>query len=528
MAHPDTSYDAVLYPSYTHPQTHPDRLAVIGSLFGLEPAAVDRCRVLELGCGNGSNLVPMAYCLPASQFIGLDLAARPVAMGNAMIRELGLTNIKLIQANLTELNQPATSQASPATGQFDYILAHGLYSWVPENVRRNLLAACHNLLTPQGIAFVSYNALPGGHLREMLREMMLFHVRGIDSPEERVRQATAFLGFLADAQETPDLYRVWMKAQLEGVLAHEPGHLFHDELAALNQSLYFTQFLEAARIHGLQYLGEADYFEMFDHSFNASTRQTLDQLAPNRILREQYLDFLKCRRFRQTLLCRQDLSVRGEPDSDKVARFLVSAQAQTVAEPDLRPGVKSKYRTPDNAQCETDLPIGKAALAVLGQLWPAPVPFRELLDQANLRLAQEKLAVQSEPGSSSCLAGFLLSLYSAGVVNFHTFRPPLTLTPAERPTASPVARWQARQGPVVTTLLHRAVKVEDEVGRALLQWLDGSQDRPALLEKVWLLLKSRNALVIPEGNEGLARTEVGQALEKNLHKLASLGLLACA
>jgi hypothetical protein len=80
----------------------------------------------------------------------------------------------------------------------------------------------------------------------------------------------------------------------------------------------------------------------------------------------------------------------------------------------------------------------------------------------------------------------------------------------------------------VTTLLHRAVKVEDEVGRALLQWLDGSQDRPALLEKVWLLLKSRNALVIPEGNEGLARTEVGQALEKNLHKLASLGLLACA
>src|SRR6266481_2810902 len=92
-----TSYDTILYPAYTHPQTHPDRLAVIGALFGLEPAPVERCRVLELGCGNGSNLVPMAWGLPGSEFVGIDLAARPVAKGREMAVALGLGNVTLRQ-----------------------------------------------------------------------------------------------------------------------------------------------------------------------------------------------------------------------------------------------------------------------------------------------------------------------------------------------------------------------------------------------------------------------------------------------
>src|ERR1035441_8734717 len=99
-----TSYDLVAYPSYTHAQTHPDRLGVIGSLLGLEPAAVDHCRVLELGCGTGSNLVPMAWGLPQSQFFGIDLAARALAQGQQMIRDLGLKNLRLTHGNLMEVD----------------------------------------------------------------------------------------------------------------------------------------------------------------------------------------------------------------------------------------------------------------------------------------------------------------------------------------------------------------------------------------------------------------------------------------
>src|SRR5438067_633275 len=109
-----TSYDRVLYPGYTHPQTHPDRLAVIGALFGLEPALVAHCRVLELGCGDGSNLVPMAGSLPGSEFIGIDLASRSISQGQQMVSELGLTNIRLIQGDIAEFNADV--------GKFDYII----------------------------------------------------------------------------------------------------------------------------------------------------------------------------------------------------------------------------------------------------------------------------------------------------------------------------------------------------------------------------------------------------------------------
>ena len=103
MQIPPTSYDTIAYPSYTHPQTHPDRLAVIGGLYGLEPAPTNRCRVLELGCGNGTNLIPMAWSLPASEFTGIDLAARPIQYGTDMLQGIGLNNIRLIHGSIMEV-----------------------------------------------------------------------------------------------------------------------------------------------------------------------------------------------------------------------------------------------------------------------------------------------------------------------------------------------------------------------------------------------------------------------------------------
>ena len=340
MKSPSSTYDVVAYPSYTHVQTHPDRLAVVGRLLGLEPAPVTSCRVLELGCGDGSNLVPMAFGLPGSQFVGIDLAARPIAQGQEMISQLGLKNVRLDHRDLAQFDRGGEN--------FDYIIAHGLFSWVPTEVRQQMLVICRECLAPQGIAFVSYNALPGFHVRSMLREMMLFHVRGIDSPPERMRQAQALAELLAAARSTDDEYSRLMKAEAENIRNHEPGHLFHDELAEISDAFYFTQFVELAGRHGLKYLGEADYFEMFDHGLSEAARGALQPLAGNRILREQYLDFLKCRRFRQTLLCHAEAAVANEPDATKVADFFISSRCQNSdAVKDLSPGKIVTYVTPN-------------------------------------------------------------------------------------------------------------------------------------------------------------------------------------
>jgi len=150
---PLNSYDAVPYPSTPYRGTHPDTLATLGTLVGMKPAPIDSCRVLELGCSDGGNLLPMAYSLPGSEFVGIDGSARQIELGLATLEALGLKNVTLKQMNLLDVGDQF--------GKFDYIIAHGIYSWVPPDVQDKILEICHCLLKPQGLAFVSYNTLPG-------------------------------------------------------------------------------------------------------------------------------------------------------------------------------------------------------------------------------------------------------------------------------------------------------------------------------------------------------------------------------
>jgi SAM-dependent methyltransferase len=193
---PATAYDLVEYPSQVHAQTHPERLATIGTLFGLKPAPPANCRVLELGCGDGGNLIAMAWALPESRFTGLDLAARPLEHGRELAGHLGLKNLDLLHRDLLAVDR--------SLGEFDYIIAHGVYAWVPAEVRDHLLSVCRQCLAPQGIAFVSYNSFPGSHLSIMLREMMLAHAGRIADPAEKSRQSLALMNLIAGARLATD------------------------------------------------------------------------------------------------------------------------------------------------------------------------------------------------------------------------------------------------------------------------------------------------------------------------------------
>jgi hypothetical protein len=354
--------------------------------------------------------------------------------------------------------------------------------------------------------------------------MLLFHTRDFAEPKERVSQAFALVRFLAEAQETQDEFRLWMKAALKQISEHEEGHLYHDELAEINEPLYFIQFIQRATRHGLQYLAEADYFEMSDHGFKDSVRQTLAQLGRNRVLREQYLDFLKCRRFRQTLLCHGERELRLEPHAGHVADFSISSTATCTSGSIEGESPLRAFATARGGKCETDYDLGMAALTVLGEAWPGRIPFAELLDQSLSRLQGGIRSAEHPVAHRTRLCDFLLELYGAGIVDFHAFTPAMARVVSERPAASPVARWQARRGNVVTSLFHTVVKVEDEIGLRLLGWLDGNHDRAALLAKLWEFLRSKEALD-PSLDDHAARRTVEDDLEKNLTKLAKLGLL---
>ena len=170
---PDNVYDAVRYSNNPYAQTHPERLATVAILHGLAPPDPFHARVLEIGCGAGGNLMAMAAATPGIRATGVDLAAEPIAEGRRAIAEIGLGNIELRQGDLRDL-------VDGSLGEFDYIVAHGVYSWVPTDARDALLATIPRAWRRDGVAYVSFNANPGGYFRRMLRDVGRWHARALE------------------------------------------------------------------------------------------------------------------------------------------------------------------------------------------------------------------------------------------------------------------------------------------------------------------------------------------------------------
>ena len=409
----ENPYETVPYVTYPRFETHPDRLASAATLFGMKPAPVRACRVLELGCGDGNNLIPMAYYLPGSRFVGVDLAERAIEAGRRTIADVGLSNIEMIAADLRTVGE--------SFGTFDYIIAHGVYSWVPEEVRDALLAVAGARLSPQGVAFISYNAMPGRHIRQMLREMMLYRTRDVTDAREKIARSRELLKVMEGSEAYSE------EAKL--LLDRPDGTLYHDELATCNDRFYFHEFAAAAGRHGLQYLGEAEPHHMF-----------ADDLSGDIIECEQYLDFLKGRRFRQTLLCRAERQLQRETSAEQMTEFLFSGPARGI-----RIGTGNEAAT--------------AVARALGEVYPLPLSFDDLVPYA---------------GGAGVLAPILYGMMTAGFVDLHVYDFPCEESVTARPRASRLARYQAARSNEVTNVCHLNVELDD-VGRRLLPRLDGTR-----------------------------------------------------
>ena len=440
-------YERVPYPTYPRSQTHPDCLAAVATLFGMRPAPVDHCRVLELGSGDGGNLLPMAYALPSSEFTGIDLAREAVGEARRMQDALKLRNVRLIDGDLREIG--------PGFGEFDYIIAHGLYSWVPPDVREHLMGICRECLAPQGVAFVSYNCYPGGHLRQMLRGMLRYHVRGIGEPGRELAEARRFLRFFLEARMLTPEWQALADREAGAMLERDDAGLYHDDLAAVNDPAWFHQFAAHAGRYRLQYLGEAEPYEMFDH------RGAVAEFAEGVLEREQYLDFLKARRFRQTLLCREGVRLDRDAGPARLDEFLFSASGREIS-----------IATEDG-------PARQVAQA-LRDIFPLPAPFQELIAYA---------------GSLESLREILWSLVTAGFADLHVYGFPCEDEVSERPRASAVVRYQAERSASVTNLCHMVVELEEDVRQAV-RLLDGTRTRDEIGSgKDWLEWMAEMALL---------------------------------
>lgn len=452
----------------------------------MQPARTSDCRVLELGCASGGNLIPMALSWPGGRFVGIDLSQRQIDDGKQVVQKLGLANVDLRCLSILDVSREL--------GMFDYILCHGVYSWVPPEVQNKILEVCRDHLNPQGVAYVSYNTFPGWHARAAIREMLCYHTEKFEKPEDRIREARGLLTFLVRSVGSHEAaFNSLMRHEMSVLAATPDTYLLHEHLEEHNEPLYFRQFVDRAADKKLQYLGEAAISQMLPSRLGAETEKTLRQIAPSLVEMEQYMDFLRNRMFRQTLLCHDDVKLDHALRPEAVENMWVASAAKPVSqEPNLTSDASEDFRTHDAGQgtLTTRDPIMKGAMIELARRWPQPVQFGELAGRAAEIAGLGKVGAGAE--QSRPLATRLLNCVAAGLVEFSLGPPQFVASVSERPVASPYARLRAHEGAKVVNMRLEATVVS-EPGRLVIQHLDGQHDRAALVHLVqeWMVQRSK-------------------------------------
>lgn len=474
-----TPHDAVAYPAYSYLATHPGQLAAMAALHGFAAAPPGNCRVLEIGCNEGANLIPMAFAMPGSEFAGFDLAALPIARGQQRIAELNLRNIRLFQADICNVE---------GLGQYDYIVAHGVYTWVPESVREHLLALCSRHLAPSGIAFISYNALPGSHLRNIARDALRWASRRRHTPEDQVAAGVEMLRLAARSRPAGDAWRNLLEERAGKIETRSAAATYHDELAPAYEAVSVLDLVERARQHGLEYLCEAELPMPNDPALQPELAKQVADLAGDDCVAQEYLfDFIRMRMYRETMLVRTGPALQQKMTPAALPQMRLTS-ALTATEAD-QPGARS-WLLPGGARVHcTQQPV----IAVVDRLtaaWPRAlgyVELEELLRAAGLTQEQ--------------VPGLLLQMAIARFLHLHLWEPPVLSHISERPRATATSRQEVLLHPHVANLWHETVEFHDPPARALLLLLDGRHHRLEILAELQRQFPSMDPAELEAGLE---------------------------
>lgn len=298
-----TIYKELGYKSYPFPFTTPAYLEAYGTLVGLKPPTAKTARVLELGATYGGNIISQAVHNPEATFVGIELSQDQVEKGNKIISDAKLDNVSLLQGDILNVDE--------SLGNFDYIIAHGFYSWISDEMKDKLLDIISHHLADNGIAYVSYNTYPGWHTMEEVRQLMLFANRGYDelTHKEKVLRGKT-VGSLVGAQilnydNLKERNSKFLGA-LRSVMQKDDYYVGHDHLEPHNDPCYFYQFNDHLKAHNLTYVCDADLTLSMVRTYDDSIADKLEKLAPNsQADQEQYLDFMLDTTFRKSIICKE-------------------------------------------------------------------------------------------------------------------------------------------------------------------------------------------------------------------------------
>ncbi len=433
------------YRTFARKESHPARVGALARLSGIAAAPADRCSVLELGCGDGRNIIPIAAAFPNSRFVGIDCAKDLIEKGRRECTELGISNVELIVADLAEYNPPA--------GEFDYGICHGVYSWVTQELQQRIPQLCKRALAPQGVFFLSYNTLPGWRQRGVVRDIFQIGSMMSQGDDDHSRY-TAGMSLLKKLSQEPHLSS-YVREAAQRLEHSEPSYVTQEFLGEHNTPLLFVDFMQAAQDAGLQFVSEARIVMMSSEDLSTETNELLNSLGEDVWMREQILDLVRNRTFRETLLCHdtialnRGLSTKAFKDLIFVANF-VPVESGSGGDEE---GVLFRERATER---EIRAPRGECerALGALARFGVAGATMSTLLESI---LSEENITEHE-------IMRAMVTLWKTGFVDALQ----MSLC-GELPEASvsSLARFQAVAAEKVTSFLHESLALSDLERRAL-------------------------------------------------------------
>jgi methyltransferase-like protein/SAM-dependent methyltransferase len=462
-----TIYDELNYPELVFQHIRPELIFAAARLHGLECSNAQKPRVLEIGCASGANLLSIAYNNPYSDCFGIDLSQNQIAEAEKSRLELGIENIRFKAMDLLDLDLDS---------EFDLIIAHGFYSWVPELVRTKLFETINKNLARDGVAFISYNALPGFYIRQILRDAALFHTETISESRAKIYEARKIIEFLKASAPSETLASQIFTKESENTSEKVDSVLFHDDLAPINDAFYFQDFVKTAGRFGLKYICESELRAGYIKYLPSEIQQALQKIKNDPLRYEQYLDFIRLARFRSSLLCRSENEISHTPLTEGLKGLCFTTQLITDAkESALFDNSQATFIHPiENVEIKVNHPLIKTFLSLLFSVSPRFVYYSEITG-----ILKEKISLRNAGDFESMLQGFdelLLDLCIAQLVECRVNEPIVAERISSKPMVSALARWQVNKGlTYATSLLGKNMVPPDNLMRFLIANLNGER-----------------------------------------------------
>ncbi len=466
-----SDYDKVPYKGAIIPNSYPGHLALCSLWHNGRHSPLQCFHLTELGCGDGANLLPIAFYHPDSTFIGIDNAESGLSRAREGARQIGLHNIQFIQKDICKIEQAEIVQS-------DYIIAHGLYSWVSDDIREAILQFCRNGLAPTGLAFISYNAQPGWASRGLVRNILLRSASVQQAAiEDKATKAIEVATELLQAMPSRDYaYAVLLTEELERVRDGKPFYIFHEYLEEYNEGFWLRDFVEHARQDDLDYVCDAQ-FSQWEGQVPKELKHSLSQAGLDPVEQEETADLLCNRYFHASILCRGDVSgdVPGESMSHPTLFEQVSIASSLSADSDpfdLTEGVVELFIGSHGQEITLDASIVKAAVILLAAQWPLGMHLNNLYQQTSRLLSEHEHNVLED--AQSQLTEELITLFEAGVIDLRLQQPDYNRGLPEYPKLHALARYEIGHRDALTTPYHLPISLNDQF-LEVVRFMDGNK-----------------------------------------------------